>query len=563
MDGYDHDVIVVGSGFGGSVAALRLTEKGYRVGVLEMGRRYGPDDLPRSTRQVNRYFWRPNLGMRGLLRYTRLDDILVLSAVGVGGGSLIYACTLFEPLDSFYDDPQWRHIADWRSELAPYFDQAKRMLGATTTPFDTPADAVFREVSRRMGVEETHRKVPVGVYFGEPGVEVSDPYFGGAGPARTGCIGCAACVVGCRHGAKNTLDHNYLHLAESNGATIIPDRRVLEIAPMVGGGYRVASVRPGARASRDLRVHTAEQVVLSAGVIGTLEILLTSQEKGRLTGLSPTLGSLFRSNSEAVLGVTATQRDVDYAQGTAITSSFHPDPDTTIQCVRYPAGSDVVGLNTTILVDGRDGQPRQLGFVRGIGADPIGFLRSLSLRHWAERTVIMLVMQSLDNSLRVYAQRTRSGIVLRTERGHGEPNPTWIPAGHAATRHAADVMDGVPLGGWADVLYNVPRTAHPLGGATMGDSPETGVVDPYHRVYGHPGLHVVDASAITANIGANPALTIAAVSERALAYWPNRGQEDPRPPAGAEFREVRPVAPERPAVPTSAPAAYRLPVVPA
>lgn len=545
----DYDVLVVGSGFGGSVAALRLTEKGYRVGVLEAGRRFRPEDFPRTNWNLRRFFWFPRLGMRGIQRLNLLHDVLILSGAGVGGGSLVYAATLYRPGGSFFDDLHWSGITDWRAELAPHFDSAERMLGCSLNPADRPADDVLRGIAERFGVEHTFRPNPVGIYFGEPGVEVADPYFGGRGPARTGCVACGGCMVGCRFGAKNTLDRNYLYLAEKVGATVHPDQEVFDIVPLSSGGYRVNARRPGAWLRPRVHTYTADQVVLAAGALGTTRLLLRLRQSGRLPNLSTRLGHRVRTNSEAILGATAKGTSVDYSQGVAISSSIHLDDHTHVQPVRYPKGSNVMGLLATLLTDGGPGLPRQLRFLGNVARHPVTFLRSLSVRQWAERTVILLVMQDHDNSLRLSLRRGWLGTRLLSEQDHGQPPPTYIPAANQAARVAASIMDGIPGSSINEVLLDVPTSAHILGGAGIGESAQSGVIDPYHRAFGHPGLHVMDGSAIGANLGVNPALTITALAERAASLWPNKGETDRRPPQGEAYRRLDAIHPLAPALP--------------
>ncbi len=555
---FDTDVVIVGSGFGGSVSALRLTEKGYRVTVLEAGRRFTASDFPKTNWNLRKFLYVPQLGMRGIQRLNLLSDVLVLSGAGVGGGSLVYANTLYEPLGQFYADRQWSAITDWRDELAPHYDQAKRMLGVTPAPDDSPNDAVIREIGERMGVGHTYRPTDVGVYFGEPGETVADPYFGGAGPERSGCVKCGACMVGCRHNAKNTLDRNYLYLAEAGGATVLAERKVTDIVPLDGGGYEVVSERPGARRGRAVQRVTTEQVILSAGVLGTMRLLADLKERGRLPRLSDRLGELVRTNSESIPGASTLKvTDTDYSQGIAISSSIYPNEHTHIEGVRYSTGSNSMGLLTTLLVPGGGRMPRQLRFIGQTLRHPLHFLRSLSVRRWSERSVILLVMQSRDNSINLRWRRRKHGVRLRSEQGTGEPNPTFIPEAEEAARHAADIMGGDAYGSVNEALLDVPVTAHILGGCVIGVDAEHGVIDAYQRVYGHPGLHVADGSAISANLGVNPSLTITAQSERAMAFWPNRGEPDPRPPLGDAYRPLAPVPPRAPAVPEGAPAALR------
>jgi cholesterol oxidase len=540
----DYDVLVIGSGFGGSVAALRLTEKGYRVGVLEAGRRFDESSFPRTSWDLRRFLWAPALGCWGIQRIHRLGGLIVLAGAGVGGGSLVYANTLYEPPPAFFQDRQWAHITDWRDELAPHYDVARRMLGVTQNPQVTPSDEVIREVANDMGVGATFRLTPVGVFFGgpdtPPGTEVPDPYFGGAGPRRTACLRCGECMTGCRHGAKNTLPKNYLHLAERAGAVVHPETTAIRLRP-TGGGYAVDAARAGAwLRPRGRRTFTAREVVLAAGAYGTQDLLHRMRADGHLARLSPMLGVLSRTNSEALLGAQVPRPTVDFSQGVAITSSFHPDDDTHIEPVRYGRGSNAMGLLQTLLVDGDGRGPRWLRFLGQFLSMPLTSVRALWLRRWSERTIILLVMQCLDNSITVSLRRGWFGRRrLTSGPGHGPANPTWIPAGHDACRRVASRIGGLAGGTWGDIV-NVPMTAHFIGGCVIGDSPETGVVDPYHRVYGHPGLHVMDGSAVSANLGVNPSLTITAQAERAMALWPVRGQPDPRPPLGAPYVRIRP-----------------------
>ncbi|MEU7478202.1 GMC family oxidoreductase [Lentzea sp. NPDC042327] len=540
----DHDVLVVGSGFGGAVTALRLTEKGYRVGVLEAGRRFADDEFPRTSWQLRDYLFAPRLGCTGIQRITPLRDVLVLSGAGVGGGSLVYANTLYEPGEAFFRDPRWAHVTDWRAELAPHYDQASRVLGVVENPCRTAADRLLREVAVELGVPSTHRPSRVGVHFGPDGEE---PFFGGAGPRRTGCTACGACMTGCRHGAKNTLPKNYLHLAEQAGARVWPLTTVTDVRPRPGGGYAVRTRRTGGRAER---IFTAGQVVFSAASLGTQQLLHRIRAGGGLPGLSPRLGALCRTNSEAVVAVRVPGGRIDNSLGISITSSIHPDADTHVEVVRYGRGSNLMGLLMTTLVDGGPGRLRR-GLAQ-LRAEYRTALRMHSPRRWSEETIALLVMQSLDNSLTTSLRRGR----LTTRQGEGAPNPSWIPAGHEVARRLAARAGGVARGAWND-LADVPLTGHLIGGCVIGDSPATGVVDPYHRVHGHPGLHVVDGSAIPANLGVNPALTITALAERAMSLWPNKGEPDPRPPLGATYARLSAVAPHRPAVPAGAPAALR------
>lgn len=560
----DHDVIVIGSGFGGSVAALRLAEKGYGVHVIEAGRRFEDDDFAKTSWDVKNYLWAPRLGCFGVQRIHKLPDVLILAGAGVGGGSLNYANTLYVPGESFFTDRQWGDITDWQDELAPHYAMAQTMLGVVTNTLDGPVERVMELTARDLGVGDTFRHTPVGVFFGEPDVEVADPFFGGVGPARRGCTLCGNCMVGCRYGAKNTLVKNYLALAENLGVTIEPMRTVIRLGPVPGAvgadgeptAYRVLTERTGSsRRNRDLHVLTARHVVVAAGTWGTQKLLHAMKGEGELPRLSDMLGHLTRTNSEALLGATTvTVPKEDLASGIAITTSFHPSEDTHIENCRYGPGSNVMGLLATIPVPGNTGRPRFLQFLIEAVKNPLAFLRSQSLSRWSERTVIGLVMQTRDNSLTVSGRRRRDGSwTLTSTQGHGEPNPTHLPIGHQAMavlarRLGAETGLKAYSGGSLGEIADVPMTAHFLGGAPISDSPERGVVDPYLRAWGHPGISIVDGSVVSANLGVNPALTITAQAERAMSLWPNRGGADPRPAQGAAYERLDPVAADHPAV---------------
>jgi cholesterol oxidase len=564
-----YDVLVVGSGFGGSVTALRLVEKGYLVGVVEAGRRFADEDFAKTSWNLRRFLWAPRLGLKGVQRIHVLPDVVVLAGAGVGGGSLNYANTLYEPLsDDFYRDRQWAGITDWREELEPYYDQARRMLGVVVNPTLTPSDRVNRQVAIDMGVGDSFRMAPVGVFFGregrrEPGVEVEDPFFGGVGPRRRGCLEVGECMVGCRHNAKNTLVKNYLYLAERAGAVLHPETTVTRVTPRAAGGYAVKTVRSGSwQTSRATRTFTADHVVFAAGTWGTQHLLHRLKQDGDLPRLSDRLGVLTRTNSEALAGAASKVRDRgkrDFTKGVAITSSFHPDAQTHVEPVRYGKGQNAMGLLVTLMTDGDGALPRPVRWVGQIAQHPLRLLGHYAgLGSWSERTTIALVMQTHDNSITVRPKRTRLGrYTLTSSQGHGLPNPTWIPAANEAVRRMADQIDGAAWGSIAEV-FDVPMTAHFLGGCAIGDSAATGVIDAYHRVYGYPGLHIVDGSAVSANLGVNPALTITAQAERAMSFWPNKSELDPRPDMNAAYQRVTPVAPRSPVVPPGASGALRL-----
>jgi cholesterol oxidase len=523
----DHyDWIVIGSGFGGSVSALRLAEKGYSVCVLECGRRFADEDFAKSTWNLRRYFWSPRLGMRGVLRLTFFKDVFVASGSGVGGGSLGYANTLYRARPAFFRDPQWSEMADWEPELLPHYNVAERMLGVTDYEGIGPADQLLREYGEEIGVGDTFANTRVGVFFGEPGREVPDPYFGGEGPARAGCLRCGSCMVGCRYNAKNTLVKNYLWFAEGLGADVVPERQVTEVRPLGGadgsGGYAVTSVRPGAWARKARQTMTAKGVVVAAGALGTNQLLADCKRRGALPRLSERLGHVVRTNSESVQAVTARDDRRDFAKSVAITSSIYPDPDTHIEVVTYGKGGDAMSRLFTLLTGEGTRMTRPLHWIAAILRHPLRAARLLWPRKWSRRTVILLVMQTTDTAMRLVAKRRLLGrsVRLQTEQDPERPNPTFLPAAEKATLWFAERIGGVAQSGMTESVLNIPTTAHILGGAVIGPGPERGVVDVGNRVYGYENLLVCDGAAIPANPGVNPSLTITAVAEHAMSAIP-------------------------------------------
>jgi len=536
----DYDWLVIGSGFGGSVAALRLAEKGYRVAVIECGRRFADDDFPRSTWNLRRYFWMPRLGLRGFFRLTTFKDVVVVSGSGVGGGSLGYANTLYVPPRRFFADPQWADLADWERALAPHYAEAQRMLGVAVHDHDDPADDLLRELGEHLGVGDTYRKTPVGVFFGEPGRTVPDPYFGGDGPERTGCTYCGRCMVGCPIGAKNTLVKNYLWFAERRGVRIVPDRTVIDVRPLGApdgrDGYAVTHVRSGSWTERDRVVVTARGVVVAAGALGTNRLLQRCRLSGSLPRISPRLGELVRTNSEAILAVTVPRDHADdLTRRIAISGSIYPDPDTHIETVTYGEAGDAMSLLYTLMVGDGTRLTRPLKLLGAVLRHPGRFAKLLWPRGWSRRTIILLVMQTLDNAIALRPRRLPFGrVALRTEQDPERPNPTFIPVANEAAAWLARRTGGIAQSSLMEAL-NIPSTAHILGGAVIAGSPERGVVDARQRVFGYENLLVCDGAAIPANVGVNPSLTIAALAEHAMSHIPPaEGAGAPPAPVAAE-----------------------------
>jgi cholesterol oxidase len=531
---YDFDWIVIGSGFGGSVSALRLAEKGYRVAILECGRRYEDEDFAESTWNLRRYYWMPKIGLRGIFRMTAFKDVFIVSGSGVGGGSLGYANTLYRARPAFFRDAQWGELGDWESTLAPHYDTAERMLGVTDYPLEGPADLLLKEYAEEIGVSDTYKQTRVGAFFGEPGREVPDPFFGGEGPPRSGCIGCGSCMVGCRHNAKNTLPKNYLWFAEKLGVEIIPERQVTDVRPVEGGaadgsdGYAVTSERSGSWLRKRRSTLRVRGVIVAAGALGTNQLLQSCREDGSLPRISPRLGDLVRTNSESINAVTAPGDERDFAKSVAISSSIYPDPDTHIEVVTYGKGADSMSYLFTLLTGKGSKLTRPLLWLAQLIRHPIRAARLLWPFAWSRRTVILLVMQTLDNAIRLRPRRKLlgRGVRLQTEQDPEKPNPTFIPAADAVTRWMAEQTGGIPQSGLTEAIFNIPTTAHILGGAVIGADPDHGVVDARNRVFGYENLMICDGAAIPANPGVNPSLTITALAEHAMSQVPAKHEAE-------------------------------------
>jgi len=550
------DVAVVGSGFGGSVAALRLVEKGYRVAVIEAGRRFSDKDFPKTSWRIRKFLYFPKLGLHGIQRIHALPDVLILAGAGVGGGSLVYANTLYRPPDSYFNDRQWSDITDWKSELDPWYDQASRMLGVETNPFHSPSDEAMREVAIEMGVGETFKLAPLGVHFGKAGKVSADPYFGGVGPERRGCIQCGSCMTGCRENAKNTLVKNYLYLAENAGAKVFANRTVVGLECDYSG-WKIKTRSSGAWFGPG-RTFTADQVIVAAGTYNTQKLLHRMRSNGSLPKISSTLGDLSRTNSESLTGAIMNSRKIDFSRGAAITSSFFPDERTHVEPVRYGRGSNLMGLLQTIMTDGYSAKERRRAWIKSLIKRPSLLGKILNVKRWSERAVIALVMQNVDSSISVKSKRGIFGWRLTSKNDSEHPNATYIPVANAVARKIASKYGG-EAGGHIGDLIDAPFTAHFVGGCVIGSDDSKGVIDPYHRVWNYPTLHIVDGSTLTANLGVNPSLTITAQAERAFSLWPNKGEADPRPPQRTPYIRIKAVAPNKPVVPEGAPAVLRIP----
>jgi cholesterol oxidase len=458
---------------------------------------------------------------------------------------------LYQPGDKYFQDKQWADITDWKRELEPWYEQARRMLGVEENPYFSPSDAAMKSAATKMGVGQTFKMAPLGIYFGKgEGVAANDPYFGGKGPDRKGCTNCGECMTGCRHNAKNTLPKNYLGLAEGAGAKVFPMTTVTEFDERSDGKWRVKTEKTGAWDGSRGPTFIADQLVVAAGTFNTQKLLHKMKRK-QLPRLSNRLGALSRTNSEALTGALMNNRDNDFSRGAAITSSFFPDEHTHIEPVRYGKGSNFMGLLQTIMTDGFTGKERRRHWLKQFLAKPSLLLRIINVRNWSEKTVIALVMQDVDSAVTVKGKRGLFGFKLTSKNDSDKPNATYIPAANEAVRHIANEYGGI-AGGHIGDLISAPFTAHFVGGCVIGADEKTGVIDPYHRVYNYPTLHVVDGASITANLGVNPSLTITAQAERAMSLWPNKGEADPRPAQNAPYKYLAPIRPNDPVVPASA-----------
>ena len=528
-ESFDADYLIVGSGFGGIACALRLTEKGYRVLMLERGRELHADDFPKTNWNLKRWLWAPRLGFRGLFVMRFFRHVTVLAGAGVGGGSLVYANTLPIPKSGFFKSEAWAHLADWETELGPHYREAQRMMGAVATPFLTTPDQILKKVAESRGQPAAFESTKTAVYYGKAGVTVPDPYFNGEGPDRTGCIRCGACMTGCRHNSKNTLDKNYLYLARKHGLKLQADTEVVDIRPVEGGGYEVEAKHGARWFGRRRQKFRAKQVILAGGVLGTVELLLKLKRKhDGLPALSDRLGCGVRTNSESLIGVCAPDMGDDLSKGVAIGSILQTDEKSHLEMVRYGAGSGFFRLAMFPHVGGNS--PGVVKLAKGVAMifrHPLLALKANTTRDWAKKTMILLDMRNTEGTLRLQSKRSLASPLAPTMASTlegGEKPTASIEEATTLAHEVAKISGGFPSSLVNEVATNIPTTAHILGGCCMGSEASNGVIDHRHRVFGYDGLFVVDGSAISANPGVNPSLTILALAERAMSFIPPKSE---------------------------------------
>ncbi|MGH8454274.1 MAG: GMC family oxidoreductase [Nevskiales bacterium] len=533
MSSYDYDYLIIGSGFGGSVSALRLTEKGYRVAVMEMGQRWTPENLPTSNWQIWKYLWKPRLGWHGFFSLRKFRHVMVVHGNAVGGGSIAYANTLLVPPDKVWSDGTWAGLDDWTRVMPQHYATAKRMLGVTRNRILGPADLALKKVAEECGVGDSFYATDVGVFFGDEnqprGQLYQDPYFGGEGPDRNSCIGCGACMVGCRHNAKNTLDKNYLYLAEKKGAQVFAQTKVVDVKPLNGredgvDGYEVTTTRATSLIGAGRRRFTAGAVIFAASSLGTQELLFRLKDRGSLPNISDQLGQRVRTNAESFIGVRMPDTTENMSEGIAIGSGVYLDEHTHIETVRYPDGSDLNGTIVTVLTHGQPGATRILlwlwTLLRLFLQNPLRLMRVLWPVGFARQTITFLVMQTVDGFLTMRWRRPWFWPFAKLMQTEGDAIPAFIPQANEFALKAAQSLHGVALSMITEILFNIPTTAHCMGGCGMGDSPERGVIDAHNRVFGYRNLYICDGSMLGANLGVNPSLTITALTERAMSFIP-------------------------------------------
>ncbi len=518
-----YDFVIIGSGFGGSVSALRLSKKGYKVLVIEKGKWFSkPEDFPKTTWNLKKYFWLPKMGLTGLLNLTFFRHVSVLSGVGVGGGSLVYANTLPVPNTPFFKTGSWKHLQNWEEELKPFYAIAKKMLGAVENPYQSKSDKVMHSLAKELGQIDGFSKTDVAIYFGKLGETVEDPYFEGQGPNRTGCVLCAGCMLGCRYNSKNTLDKNYLYLAQKYGAEIVAESEVYNVTPKgVDGvdGYLVEYKDALSHFPKKYRVE-AKRIVFAGGVLGTLKLLLKLKSSS-LPKLSDKLGHGVRTNSESLIGVTTLDKNTSFAKGIAIGSIIHLDENRHVEPVQYSAGSGFWRLLMAPMVRGKSAVIRIGNMVKDLLTDPIRNFRTFFVDDWSKRTHILLYMESIDSSLKM--QLSRFGF-LKSSVDQGVPPTSYNPLAQELAMKTEKLISGKSMVMASETILGIPTTAHILGGACMGSSAEEGVINHKNEVFNYKNMWICDGSMISANIGVNPSLTITAITERAMTFIPEKNQ---------------------------------------
>jgi cholesterol oxidase len=525
---FDFDYIIIGSGFGGSVSALRLSQKGYKVAIIEAGKRYSANDFPKSNWNFKKYFWFPFLRCFGIFKMNLFKHVFILSGAGVGGGSLVYANTLLTPKSEIWDDQHWKELSNWHEEMPGFYDTAKKMLGVNENTTLATADHVLKTGADEIGIGNSFYKTDVGIYFGEPGVTVKDPYFDGEGPDRTGCELCGGCMVGCRYDGKNTLDKNYLYLAEKKGVKIFPELTIDKVIPLGGpslhgeSGYEVSGYKTTDFCFKEKKSYTSSGVIFAAGVLGTIKLLFSMKEKGFLPDISTSLGHTVRTNSESIIGMRTKGKEYNMSEGIAIGSGIYVDEDTHIEAVRYPLGSGSLTYLTTILVKGGKGISRPFEFLKEVIMHPLNFLSTLNPFKFARQTIILLCMQAKDGQMKFNYKRSILNPFtknLSTEQLK-EKIPTFIPSANNFVNKLSKLYKGTPITSIFEIFFDMPTTAHILGGAVIGKNQDLGVIDKNNKMFNYKNLYVCDGSMIGVNLGVNPSLTITALTERAMSRIP-------------------------------------------
>ncbi len=520
----DYDYIIIGSGFGGSVSALRLSQKGYRVLVVEKGKWYQAKDFPKNNWNFRKWLWLPSLRFFGIMKLTIFRHVGVLSGTGVGGGSLVYANTLPIPKATFFKTGTWSQLNDWENELQPYYQEALRMLGANKPPALFDGEKGLLKVAEQLGLEKEFDTPNVAVYFDEPNVTKSDPYFDGEGPDRTGCNFCGACMTGCRNNSKNTLDKNYLYLAQKHGAAILAENEVYDVVPINKAdgseGYEVAIKTSTRWVSRKQKLK-CKGVIFSGGVLGTIKLLLKLKKKS-LPNISDELGNNIRTNNETLVSVSTLDKDKNFSRGVAIGSILHTDENSHLEVVRYGEGSNAWKLAHLPYVVGRNTFSRLFKAFISVISSPVKFFRIYWVNSWAKKTVVLLFMQTLDSTLRF--KRNGIGWMTSSMSTGKKPSP-FIPESDQLVKEYSKAVNGVSTSFVVETVAGIPSTAHILGGAVMGTSPSEGVIDKHNKVFGYEHLYVIDGSMISANPGVNPSLSITAIAEHAMAQIPKKEAE--------------------------------------